>query len=150
MKTWVKYGIANAIIGLIIGLYISITAIGDGYDVFPIAIPLVAFITGGLLWNRIVKDKFDSTKIVITGLLTGALSHYLTFVLISIGNNICYWTTGGCTGTLGAPPASILSMLGGALVFSFFSLLFFGWITVPYSILVGLLIKKLNKGKNKI
>ena len=148
MKTWIKYGIANAIIGLIVGLYIAITAIGDGYYVLPIAAPLAAFIVGGLLWTKIVKDGYGSTKIIITGLLTGTVSHYVTFVLLSIGMNVCYWTTGECTGTLGDPPASILTMLGGAFAFSFFSLLFLGWITAPYSILIGLLIKRLNKNKN--
>ena len=139
---------ANAIIGVAVGIYIAISAIGDGYYVFPIAAPIAAFTVGGLLWNRIVKDEFDTTKIVVTGLLTGTVSHYLTFVLLSIGMNICYLTTGGCTGSLGDPPASILSMLGGAFVFSLFSLLFFGWITAPYSVIIGLLIKKLNKSKN--
>jgi hypothetical protein len=148
LKTWIKYGIANAIIGLIVGLYIAITATGDGYYVFPIAAPLAAFIVGGFLWKKIVKDEFDSIKIIITGLLTGTVSHYVTFVLLSIGMNLCYWTTGECTGSLGDPPASILSMLGGAFAFSFFSLLFFGWITAPYSIVVGLIIKRLNKSKN--
>ncbi len=76
-------------VGLAVGLYIAVTAIGDGYHVFPIAAPLAAFIVGGILWNRIVKDEFDTTKIVITGLLTGTISHYITFVLLSIGMNIC-------------------------------------------------------------
>ncbi|MEO6902897.1 MAG: hypothetical protein ABI315_07060 [Bacteroidia bacterium] len=68
--------------------------------------------------------------------------------MINIGTNICYWTTGGCTGSLGDPPASIWSMLGGAFAFSFFSLLFFGWITVPCSVLIGLILKRINKRKN--
>ena len=148
MKTWIKYGLANAIIGLIVGLYIAISAIGDGYYVFPIAAPLAAFIVGGFLWTKIVKDGNDLTKIIITGLLTGTVSHYVTFVLLSIGMNICYWTTGECTRTLGDPPASILTMLGGAFAFSFFSILFFGWVTAPYSIIIGLIIKRFNKNKN--
>jgi len=148
LKDWIKYGLANAMVGLAVGLYIAVTAIGDGYHVFPIAAPLAAFIVGGILWNRIVKDEFDTTKIVITGLLTGTISHYITFVLLSIGMNICYWTTGGCTGSLGDPPASILSMIGGAFAFSFFSLLFFGWITAPCSVIIGLILKRINKRKN--
>ncbi len=135
-------------VGLAVGLYIAITAIGNGYQFFAVAAPLAAFVVGGILWSRIVKDKFDSTKIIITGLLTGTISHYITFVLLSIGMNICYWTIGGCTGSLGEPPASILSMIGGAFAFSFFSLLFFGWITVPCSIIIGLTLRGVNKRKN--
>jgi type III secretory pathway component EscS len=148
LKTWIKYGIVNAIIGLIVGIFIAITTIGEGYYVFAIAAPLAAFIVGGLFWNMIAKNEYNSTKIIITGLLTGSVSHYVTFVLLSIGMNICYWTTGECTGSLGEPPVSILSALRDSFVFSFFSLLFFGWITIPYAIAVGFIIMKINKSKN--
>ena len=147
MKPWIKYGIFNALIGLLIGAYTAITAIGDGYFVVGIAAPLAFFLTGGLLWKFIVKKKYDVVKIIITGLLTGVISHYLTFVILSIGINICYWTTGECTGSLGEPPASIISMITGAFAFSFFSLLFFGWITAPSSVIIGLLLKRQENNK---
>ncbi len=129
---------------MIIGIFIVFTAIGDGYFVFGIAAPIAAFLTGGLLWKLIVMKKIDGARIIITGLLTGTVSHYITFVLLSIGANICYWTTGGCTGSLGGPPASILVMLSGSFAFSFFSLLFFGWITAPVSVIIGFILKRLE------
>ncbi len=67
MKTWVKYGLINALLGLIIGIFIAITSIGDGYFVFGITAPIAAFLTGGLLWKFLVKDELDSRKIFITG-----------------------------------------------------------------------------------
>jgi hypothetical protein len=141
LKVWIKYGLLNSLIGLIIGTHTAITAIGDGYYVFGIAAPIAAFFTGGLLWRLIVKDKLVTIRIVITGLLTGTISHYVTFMLLSIQSNICYWTSGGCTDSLGGPPASIMSMLTGAFGFSFFSLLFYGWITAPSSVIIGLILK---------
>ncbi|MFD0975355.1 hypothetical protein, partial [Salinimicrobium gaetbulicola] len=81
MKPWIKYGIFNALVGLLIGAYTAITAIGDGYFVVGIAAPLAFFLTGRLLWKFIVKKKYDVVKIIITGLLTGVISHYLTFVI---------------------------------------------------------------------
>ena len=146
MRTWIKYGLSNAFLGLIIGIYIAVIFIGDGYNAFIIASPIAAFFTGGIAWKRIMKDHLNPTKIYITGIVTGTVSHYITFILISIGMNICYWTTGNCTGSLGDPPASIAVMLPGAFVFSFFSLLFFIWITVPYSILIGFIFKR-NENK---
>ena len=148
MNTWTKYGLINALLGLAIGIFIAITSIGDDYFVFGIAAPIASFVTGGLAWKFLVKDKFDSRKIFITGLLTGTISHYITFVLLSVGMNICYWTTGNCTDSLGGPPASILIMLTGGFAFSFFSLLFFGWLTVPYSIIIGLILKRIENRKN--
>ena len=43
--------------------------------------------------------------------MTGTVSHYLCWILLNIGMNICYWTTGNCTGSLGEPPAQIWEML---------------------------------------
>lgn len=148
LKTWTKYGLLNSLIGLIIGVYIAITAIGNGYFVFGIAAPIAAFFTGGLFWKLIVRENWDSISIFITGLLTGTVSHYITFLLLSVGLNICYWTTGECTGSLGDPPASILSMLTGGFAFSFFSLMFFGWITAPSSIIIGMILKRYENKKN--
>ena len=147
MKPWIKYGFLNALIGLLIGAYTAFTAIGNGYFVAAIAAPLAFFLTGGLLWKLIVKKKIDVVQILITGLLTGTISHYITFIILGIGVNICYWTTGQCTGSLGEPPASIISMITGAFAFSFFSLLFFGWITTPASVIIGFFLKRLENKK---
>lgn len=148
MKTWIKYGLLNSIIGLVIGVYLTFTSTGDGYFMFGIAAPIAAFLTGGFLWKIIVRNKFDKTKIILTGLLTGTVSHYITFILLSIGMNICYQTTGGCTDSLGEPPAGILNMLTGAFILSFFSLLFFGWITAPASVIIGLILKRKENKQN--
>jgi hypothetical protein len=58
--------------------------------------------------------------------------------------NICYWTFGGYTDSLGEPPASIVSIIGGSLLFSFFSLFMYGWITVPASIISGIIMLKIK------
>jgi uncharacterized membrane protein YjjP (DUF1212 family) len=39
-------------------------------------------------------------------------------------------------------------MFGGAFLLSFFSLLFFGWLTVPYAIITGLILKRMEEKKN--
>jgi hypothetical protein len=143
MQNWVRFSLYNAVAGLLIGIYVMRTAAGEGYFMFVVAAPLGAFITAALLWKWLIKPgaPIGLGRVIGVGLLTGTVSHYLAFILLSIAMNVCYWTTGGCTGSLGEPPASILAMVPGALAFSFFSLLFFGWITVPASIAIGLLIR---------
>ncbi len=144
LKQWIKYGSANALIGFLIGFYIAIRTDEEGFIILAIAAPLAAFLIGGILWKYSVKAEFNTAKIVICGLLTGTISHYVTWVFLSIGINICYWTTGNCIGILGDPPLSIVSMFGGAFAFSYFSLRFFGWITIPVSIIIGLILKFLE------
>jgi hypothetical protein len=126
LANWIKYGIINAVLGLIVGIFLSLTAIGDGYYVFAVVAPISAFLTGGLFWKILVKNNASKIKVIFTGLLTGIISHYITFVLLGIGANICYWSTGNCTDSFGDPPASIFLSLAGAFLLSFFSLLFFG------------------------
>jgi hypothetical protein len=142
MKTWAKYGLINSLLGLVIGIFVTITSLGGGYYSFIIVIPISMFLTGSLSWKFIIKDSNDKSKVFITGLFTGTLSHYLT-----------YWTTGNCTSSLNEPPESILNMLGAGFVYSFFSLIFFGWLTIIFSIATGHIIlrsenKKLKKDLN--
>ena len=148
MRTWIKYALLNAALGLIIGSYVAVTAIGEGYEVLAVAAPLAAFIIAGLMWALLVKPSWDSGRIVLAGLFTGSVSHYFTFLFMSVGINICYWTTGGCTGSMGEPPAGLVDSLLGAFGFSFFSLLIFGWITVPYAILSGFVLKRFKSKHN--
>jgi hypothetical protein len=141
-----KYGFLNSIMGLVVGLHVWRTAGGDGYEVFALSAPIAVFIVGYLCWKIIVKE-LDFISIVIAGSITGTVSHYLIFLFISIGMNVCYWTTGGCTGSLGDAPAGIIEMISGSAAFSFFSLLFYGWITAPGAIILGLILKFTSKKK---
>ncbi|NEU06837.1 hypothetical protein GZH53_00795 [Flavihumibacter sp. R14] len=147
MKKWIKYGLINAVIGFIIGGAVATFAIGNGYYIFALAAPLAAFITGAFFWSAINKkpENYSTGRIILTGFLTGTVSHYITFILLSVGENICYWTTGGCTASLGGPPVSVLSMSTAAFAFCFFSLLFFGWLTVLLSVVAGFLVKTKNE-----
>ena len=144
MKLTTQFGFCNAFGGLVIGTYLAWSAIDEGYALFAVAAPLAAFLAAVLFWGLLIgeRDPIPTGRLVITGLLTGTFSHYLTFILLSMVMNLCYWITGGCTGSLGDPPASVMSMLIGAWAFVLFSLLIFGWITAPLSVLIGFLLRK--------
>ena len=71
------------------------------------------------------------------GAVAGVVSHYLTWTLAFLGANLCFWLTGGCTGSLGDPPANLLVALTGAAAQTFLSLLIFGWLTVPIGAVLG-------------
>lgn len=147
MSNAIKFGTLNSIIGLILGIYIAYSAIGNGYWILAIGAPISAFVCGFYFWKQIFKQstKNRNGKLILIGLLTGTVSHYLCWILLNIGMNICYWTTGNCTGTLGEPPAQIWEMLIYGIAMTGASLLFYGWITIPSSIGIGFLIYKINK-----
>lgn len=149
MKVHVKFGLFNALVGILIGVFITIFSIGDGYGIFIFAAPISVFLVGAVLWRLLLDNKImRNVRVLIVGILTGSLSHYITFLIISIIMNICYLLTGGCTDSLGNKPASVFEMLTGSFAFSFFSLFFFGWITIPASILIGFLLRFSESMKN--
>ena len=150
MQPLIKYGLLNAIMGFLIGGLIAISVSGDGYEAFILIAPLSAFLTGSILWRLLVKDdgNFDIGRVIITGLLTGTISHYISFMFLNVALNLCYWTTGNCTDSLGGPPSSIGEMFTGAFTLSFFSLLFLGWLTAPGSVVIGLIVRNIEINKN--
>jgi len=147
MSNAIKFGTLNSIIGLILGIYIAYSAIGNGYWILAIGAPISAFTCGFYFWKLIFKKSTENRngKLILIGLLTGTVSHYLCWILLNIGMNICYWTTGNCTGSLGDPPVQIWLMLIYGIVMTGGSLLFFGWITIPSSIGIGFLVDRINK-----
>jgi len=56
---------------------------GNGYYVLSITTPLASFIVGGLFWQLMVRNIRDTSQIVIVGLLTGTIAHYITFILLN-------------------------------------------------------------------
>ena len=147
MSNAIKFGILNSIIGLILGIYIAYSAIGNGYGILAIGAPISAFVCGIYFWNLIFKKSTENRngKLILIGFLTGTVSHYLCWILLNIGMNICYWTTGNCTSSLGEPPAEIWQMLIFGIGTTGWSLLFYGWITIPSSIGIGFIIDRINK-----
>jgi hypothetical protein len=125
--------------GTLIGWLVSQSAIGEGYEVFPIFTGLAAFITSaGLWWVMLAKNgKYSFLRGAAAGGLAGILSHYVCWYLLMLSYNLCFWLFGGCRSSLGEPPEDPISALWGAIVLSVGSLLFGGWLTIPIGIAAG-------------
>lgn len=145
MSASLKFGLYNALMGLAVGIYIAYTATGSGYELFAVIAPVAVFMAGWLFWKWLIKSPVSNSRVLLVGLLTGSVSHYIAFVLLSVVMNICYWTTGGCTGSLGDAPAGIIDMLWAGFAYSFFSLIAFGWVTVPLSMAIGFWVNSSKK-----
>jgi len=131
-KTWLV-GFLSGLIGLLIGLYVSSEATGEGYELLPLFAFLAAFVTSSVLWWWIAarSETHRLARGGIAGALSGMIAHYVCWYLLILAQNLCYWLTGGCLDSLGQPPIDLLSAIWGAVVLSLPSLLFFGWLTVP-------------------
>ena len=147
MSNAIKFGILNSIIGLAVGIYITDFSIGDGYWIFIIGAPLSIFICGFFFWKLFFKKSAENKngKLLLIGLLTGTVSHYMCWVFLSVGMNICHWITGNCTSSLGQPPAQIWQMLVFGVGMTAWSLFFFGWITILGSIGIGFMVDRIQK-----
>jgi len=133
------FGALCAGVGLVVGILVSLGAAGDGYRWFFVSAALAAFGSGAVLW-RVLPERFARRRAAwgaLAGALAGVVSHYLTWYLGYLGANLCFWLTGGCTGSLGDPPAGPLTALWGAAALTFFSLLIVGWLTAPIGAVLG-------------
>lgn len=132
-------GIIYSLFGILVGLWVAITSIGDGYEWFPLYAGLAAFITAGSLWRIIIERRQCHTiqNGVMIGALSGILSHYVCWYLQVIVVNIKYYWFGTGLSSLGEPPANIFMGITGAFWLSLYSLLFFGLPTVIVGSAVG-------------
>mgnify|MGYP000692875966 CR=1 FL=1 len=147
MSNSTKYGLFNSIVGLLIGIHLTFSSIGDGYWIYIIAAPLSIFFCGAFFWNYVTR-KFKLSgegRSSIIGVLTGSVSHYICWVFISIGMNICYLVFGNCKGSSGSPPAQIWEMMFYGIGMTGWSLILYGWITMPCSIGIAILVDRFNK-----
>ena len=134
----VTYGLLNALVGFVVAFYVFTRAIGDGYEVLMLAAPLAMFCTGYLFWKATMKnEEIKAWKIIFLGILVATTAHYLTWIFASVIMNFGYWLFGGFTDSFGNAPESIISMLVNGMAYSFFSILFVGWMTIAGSILCG-------------
>jgi len=133
------FAFAYALVGLGMGIFVTVTAIGD-YRFFFLYSTLAAFITAYVLWKLIMEKRTHAFKrfALLTGGLSGILSHYVCWYFLYVSANVCYWSVGGCTDSLGEAPANLVVALLGAFALSFWSLLLFGWVTIIAGIVIAM------------
>ncbi len=126
-----KIGLLYSIIGLLIGLYISNPFTND-WRYFYLFSSFSGFITTALLWQLFIeKSKRRSLiKAVFIGLLTGILSHYVCWYL-QLSGYYFYDLFFGIDAAANAKPVHPFQGLLYAFVLTLYSLMLFGWITVP-------------------
>ena len=146
MKRWCIFGVLNALVGVVVGAHLTITATGSGYWAFMVAAPIAAFITASIMWRSFLSDKepIDTPYLFVIGLISGSASHYVTFVILGVAINVLYLIGAYEGDSLGNPPPNLLMVIAGSFATTLYSLLMYGWVTVPASILSGFIVKWLR------
>ncbi|SHN65284.1 hypothetical protein [Desulfovibrio litoralis] len=133
------YGLLFAFIGLLVGIQLTITAIGDGYYRFIFFAPIAGFLSGTLFWYLIImrKNSNNYALAIIVGVLTGTVSHWLCWSIFLVVGYIEALLSGS------ESHDSLISPLFAPLAafsYSLFSLLFYGLYTVIGGIILALLL----------
>lgn len=126
-----------AIPGLLAGVYIALSAWGNGWELFAVAAPLGAFLSGLGMWRLIVAVRPSKGRGLLAGFLAGLVAHWVCWYLLMLLHWLGFIFFGTGTSSLGEPPVNPLQALWGAAAFSFFSLLLCGWITGPVGAGIG-------------
>ncbi|EMN44214.1 hypothetical protein [Leptospira weilii] len=135
-----------SIIGLVVGLVITFTAVGD-YKTFPIYSTLAAFSTSYVVWNLFVerKENYNVIRGIILGVLIVALSHHLTFYFVIISENIEYWILDFKSLNEQEPPMNPFIGFFAVSLGTLISLFVCGWITLPLGAFLGWFFTKYRK-----
>lgn len=128
------FGILFSLIGIIIGVFISHTAVSKDYEYFYFYSGIAGFITAWISAFLIIeRTKQDSDfRLIITSIIVGLLSHWLCWYLVGIELNIRYHIF---KEYFFEPPMNLFVSVIGVFAFCLWSWLFFGWVTVLGSIL---------------
>ena len=132
-------GFFCALVGIAVGFWVWLTAIGKGYDDMPILGGISGFLVGAFLWWRLVaRRKMITVKRgLLTGLLIVPISHYFVWYLSLLFSNVSYWVFGAKVGSLDGPPIDPLNGIWTIMVLALWSLVFFGWVTLPVGAGIG-------------
>lgn len=156
LKNSIIFAILYSIVGLLIGVDI-INKMNKSYHLFIIVLPIAFYITSIILWKYVVdkqililKNEPKQSKIIFTGFLIGIISHPISFLLMLILSNIIYWIPFINSYDLINEPSSFEDILFAPFIGTFFSLIMYGWITIPSAIIIAIFISHLNNiNKNK-
>lgn len=132
-------GLFCAMVGIAVGFRVWLTAIGKGYSDMPILGGISSFFVGSFLWWRLVARRATVTvkRGLFTGLLIVGVSHYFVWYLSLVCSNVSYWVFRQKVGSLDGPPIDPLNGIWTMVVMALWSLVFFGWVTLPLGAAIG-------------
>ncbi len=137
-KRSLYFGLLSCPVGLAVGIFLRISAIGD-YSEFPYHSTFAAFFAPFLAWFFIIErpSKFSPNRGAFAGVVGVMFAHYLCWYSSLLVSNIQYWFFGIQIGSLGGPPINPIFGLIAVLLYTFISYIFLGWLTIPLGAGIG-------------
>lgn len=139
-----RYSVISTMVAFVIGLYCYYIPIAGEHIYFFISAPIATFFPSYFIWNWTFKTTKDYKigNILSVALILTSITHYLDFVVLGIGRELCYLLIGKYTDYI-SQPESFLSTLtylswGRMLI----SLYYFGLVTFVTFSVVGIYIMK--------
>lgn len=114
----------------------------NDYLVMAIAAPFSAAFIGTVSWTIFTSfgKRINIWKGIVTGILAGSVSHYLTWYASII---VLYLQKS--VSSLGEPTVGPIDGIWASLIMTFFSLAVIGWITIPLGAAIGGLFAAFSK-----
>jgi len=125
----VVFGLACALVGLVFGIVFSLGFTDPSFNYFWIPVVLSSFTFGALFW-RMLPERNARRRVlmgVIAGILGSLAAHFTTWLLTSLGTNLC--SGGDCASSIGELLAGIGELLISSVLLGFISILVLGWLT---------------------
>ncbi len=147
------YGLLFSLVGIAVGAYIVYSGANEDYDFFFVWAGLGGFLTAWSL-SKLFLDRNDKLKIswfFQVSFVVGLLSHWTCWLLLWTWVQIDYWVFDNLfvDYSMDEPDNFFYGFLFAPL-FGLFSWAFYGWVTVPLSILTVYLSKPLYERLNEI
>jgi len=138
VRNTLRFASINTFFALLLASYISYSAIGD-YNILPIYAMLATFLTACIFWYFIIEkhQKYHIKIGIIVGIATALFSHYVCWYIMLIPSNISYYIFDISSGSLNEPPIDLISGLLYMWVYTLYSWLFFGWISLIIGGMIG-------------
>lgn len=153
IKNSIIFATIYSIVGILIGIDI-IYKMNESYHLFIIVLPIAFFITSIVLWKFLInkpslifKNESLQSKFIFTAFLIGIISHPISFLLMILLSNAIYWLPFINSYDLINEPSSFKTIFFAPVIGSFFSLIMYGWITVPCSIIIAISVSFFNNCK---
>ena len=145
----IRFAIISTFFSFISGLIAFSIPIALEHIYFFISAPLATYLPSYWFWKTNIKLEKDykPLNIILLGLGLTVTVHYFNFVILGIGNILCFYLFGKCTDYTG----NVDSLLGALTYISFlrtfFSLYYWGLFTLILFTISGLYVARTSNEK---